>query len=328
MNSKLKIIVSAICIFALLFGFSSCKGEEQKEPDATEIEYFTITFNSNGGSSVDSITIQSGQYASEPPSPTLDNHVFKSWALNGETFYFDVKKITKNITLDAIWIPADKLFGITAVDDGIGITEIKEQHNLHTLTVPSLINGKSVVAILDGAFEDVHKSYAEHIVFPSSVVSVGTDAFKNVLDVELTFEGKLTYIGESAFENCALLEKVSLNEGLEKIPFRAFDGCKALKTLDIPTGVTIIEENAFEGCESMLTVVLPSTLVSIENGAFEDTKLKTIFFAGNEEQYENLEIKLRNDGLKDATVYFYSEIQPTSSGNFWHYGKNGAPQTW
>ena len=68
---------------------------------APVVEY-TVTFDSNGGSSVSAQTIESGHTASAPADPVREGYTFKGWYLNGSLFSFS-SPITGNITLTASW---------------------------------------------------------------------------------------------------------------------------------------------------------------------------------------------------------------------------------
>lgn len=64
-----------------------------------------ITFNSNGGSSVDSQEVSYGNKITKPTNPTKENYVFDGWYIDeelNEQFDFDTP-ITKDITLFAKW---------------------------------------------------------------------------------------------------------------------------------------------------------------------------------------------------------------------------------
>lgn len=65
----------------------------------------TVTFNSNGGSSVDNQTVSDGETATEPdPAPTKDYQDFEYWYLDDEDTAFDFSTpITTDITLNALW---------------------------------------------------------------------------------------------------------------------------------------------------------------------------------------------------------------------------------
>ncbi|MBQ7387346.1 MAG: InlB B-repeat-containing protein [Clostridia bacterium] len=65
-------------------------------------EYVYVTFDSAGGSSVETQKIRFNTEASEPADPTRDTYTFAGW-YNGTTPFDFSKKITSNITLTAKW---------------------------------------------------------------------------------------------------------------------------------------------------------------------------------------------------------------------------------
>ena len=76
------------------------------------------------------------------------------------------------------------------------------------------------------------------------------------LPEELVLPDTVTNIGESAFEKCVNLRKVTLPEGLKSISPFAFYGCSNLTSVAIPASVENIGESAFHGCSSLTTVGL------------------------------------------------------------------------
>ena len=68
--------------------------------------FYTVTFNSNGGSEVDSQKVKEGKCAAEPvPVPTKDGLVFCGWYFDEALTepYFFANPVTKDITLYACW---------------------------------------------------------------------------------------------------------------------------------------------------------------------------------------------------------------------------------
>lgn len=63
---------------------------------------YTITFNSNGGSTVLSQLVEENNKAKKPNDPTKDGYNFKGWYYNNTEFDFE-NTITKDITLIAKW---------------------------------------------------------------------------------------------------------------------------------------------------------------------------------------------------------------------------------
>lgn len=63
---------------------------------------FTVTFDSNGGSSVNSQTVLCNSKASKPNNPSRTGYTFSKWQLNGKDYNFSTS-VTGNITLKAVW---------------------------------------------------------------------------------------------------------------------------------------------------------------------------------------------------------------------------------
>lgn len=71
---------------------------------------YTVDFNTDGGSKVESRSVKSGECAKEPQSPEKEGYTFDGWYTDGnlsDKFDFTAK-ITKNITLYAKWSEDDK----------------------------------------------------------------------------------------------------------------------------------------------------------------------------------------------------------------------------
>lgn len=71
-----------------------------------EATYYTVTFDSDGGSEVDSQSVRSGETATEPVAPTKDNYEFGGWYTDSElTEAYDFSTpVTSNIILYAKWV--------------------------------------------------------------------------------------------------------------------------------------------------------------------------------------------------------------------------------
>lgn len=64
--------------------------------------YYTITFDSDGGSNIDSIVVKEGETIEKPGNPTKNGYTFKEWQVENTSFDFTTK-IYKNTTLKAVW---------------------------------------------------------------------------------------------------------------------------------------------------------------------------------------------------------------------------------
>lgn len=80
---------------------------------------YTISFDSNGGSAVDSITVFDGEIAVKPVDPTRDGYRFVGWTLNGEAYDFTTP-VTEDLQLVAQWEKSPATAGIANGDDESG----------------------------------------------------------------------------------------------------------------------------------------------------------------------------------------------------------------
>ena len=63
---------------------------------------YTVSFNSYGGSFIESQTVKKGEIATLPENPTREGYEFIGWELDGYAYNFSLP-ITKDITLVAKW---------------------------------------------------------------------------------------------------------------------------------------------------------------------------------------------------------------------------------
>ena len=61
---------------------------------------------------------------------------------------------------------------------------------------------------------------------------------------------------------------------------------------------------ACSDCSSLGTLYLPATLTKIEASAFSNVGALKIFYAGTEEQWQNITVANNNDALKTAEITY------------------------
>ena len=66
-------------------------------------EAITITFDTKGGSKIESITIGKDTELTLPKEPTRDGYVFKGWVDKNETPIYDKVQLAEDTTLYAVW---------------------------------------------------------------------------------------------------------------------------------------------------------------------------------------------------------------------------------
>ena len=86
---------------------------------------------------------------------------------------------------------------------------------------------------------------------------------------EIHIEGAYS-IGNSAFERCSGLQRVTISDSVTSIGNYAFEHCKGLTSITIPDSVTNIGICAFKGCSGLTNVTIGNAVTSIDDCAFED----------------------------------------------------------
>ena len=84
----------------------------------------------------------------------------------------------------------------------------------------------------------------------------------------MLFDADLTEIGDRAFQQCTLLQSVTLPSCVTTINSYAFYNCTGLTSINIPEGVTSIGDAAFWRCSRISSITLPNSLMSLGNSAF------------------------------------------------------------
>ena len=99
---KLLKTIPIITLLALSLSLSACLGEDDKGDDNQQITTYVVTFDSNGGSIVESQNVNSGNKINKPNDPTRDGYKFLGW-YNGDVLFDFETIINSNITLTAKW---------------------------------------------------------------------------------------------------------------------------------------------------------------------------------------------------------------------------------
>lgn len=89
-------------------------------------------------------------------------------------------------------------------------------------------------------------------------------------------------VGKNAFEQCDMLESVSIPRGVTAIGNAAFSGCVSLRTLQLPPTLRAIGGEAFCNCRSLEVLILPDG-VRVGPNAFQyATGLHAVYVPGVE----------------------------------------------
>ena len=186
-NKKRILFVLTILTMAILlsFVFVACNKTDGKVPGDKDLieptkKEFTITFDTQGGSEVKSITIAEGETITLPSNPTKEGYVFDGWYLSDEFIekFNATQTISSDITVYAKWKEDYYSKGLNyelindkreyAVTGKGGCTD-------NDIVIPSEYNAKPVTRIGLEAFRGC--TGLKSVIIPDSVTSIGDSAF-------------------------------------------------------------------------------------------------------------------------------------------------------
>lgn len=171
-------------------------------------------------------------------------------------------------------------------------------------------------------------SLLSEVRLPADLKEIPNQTFQDCQALtEILLPEKLTAIRDKAFSGCTSLRKVNLPESITEIEDDAFFKC-ALDEVTLPANLKVLG-CAFRSCYQLKQIIIPKSVEFIASGVFRNcTSLESVFYEGSLDDWiAILDKDMRNDSFSDATIYFYSETEPTEEGNYWRY-VDGIPTTW
>ncbi|MCI6354062.1 leucine-rich repeat domain-containing protein [Eubacterium coprostanoligenes] len=181
---------------------------------------------------------------------------------------------------------------------------------------------ESEYKILDGVksieyFSFYKSENLKKIIIPSSVKTIGNEAFSNSGIVDLVIPDSVNLIENGAFDNCKNLKTVKVGNGVNRI--ETFSNCKNLESIEFGNSIEYIG-GAYG--ENLKTVVLPKSLKQIGSNTFENCyNLKDVYYSGNESDWDKIQIGSGNDGLFIAQIHYNSspskqpDVTPNPGGS-------------
>ena len=241
----------------------------------------------------------------EEPIYTEDDVVFTENGIIAGPFTFVYIDDTFTFFLTG---PSTTLNGLNLVSCDTDATEV---------VIPSAVCNIPVVAV--GYHSPYGPALEEYVFTNSTSLKV------------LYIPDSVLYIDDAAFSGCNNLTDVRLSYSIEYLGAYGSDygevmfGDTEVKFLEVPEGVSLLGYYTFRDSD-IEYLILPSTLTGLFQDSMTNCPLRNIYFRATEEHYpESLLEEI--DEQTDATLYFYSETEPTEEGNFWHY-VDGKPVIW
>lgn len=213
---KLLRVLALIAGLALFAALAACSPEESG--GAASSVYYTVTFDAQGGSEVESQSMLAGNPVRRPVNPVRADHYFVGWfdeAEGGEGWDFGTDRVTGDLTLYAHWsaLPAEgevptatESLTYERYGEGYTVTGVGEES---VVVIPSIYEELPVVAIRD---EYENNAFANarftEIYIPDSVTEIGRNTFYSCMELEAVYIGEnsaLASIGRNAFSGCSSL---------------------------------------------------------------------------------------------------------------------------
>ena len=180
------LLLLAIGCFAMYFVYGSQFGE------------FTVTFDSNGGSTVTSQVVKSGLAVTRPADPTKEDNDFIAWQLNGVDYNF-ASPVKSNITLTAKWEEYNKFDVIVMLEDKEYSIKVRENESFtqEDLNLPPK-EGNVIKVYLNDAEYDFNTKVtsdmeliAKYLVLKTYTVKFDSSGGSKVPDVKVIEGDKL-----------------------------------------------------------------------------------------------------------------------------------------
>ena len=204
-----------------------------------------------------------------------------------------------------------------AVSVAAGVTELApfsffECKNLTAVTLP-----EGLRTVGSWAFADC--SALTSLQLPESLTTIESFSFSGLLALkELRIPKAVSTIENYAMTSCTSLERVTLPNAVTHLSSNLLDNCRALTEVFVPDGVTELSGSVFANCGAMQALALPDSLDTIYSNCLSSVSQGTftdVYFAGDEQVWQALNIVESNTVLQSATVHY------NSCGTVWDSGK-------
>ena len=169
------------------------------------------------------------------------------------------------------------------------------------------------------------------ISIPSSVNTICDNAFYGCSKLEtVNFANGLLNIGVGSFSGCSNILKIIIPDSVTYIGNEAFKDCKNLTQISIGCGLTELSNTIFVNCQNVKNLIIPNSAIDVYNNIFGYYTGYYVFYCGTYEEFLDKKVYQHNSYFANTdNCFFYSESQPNSNGNYWHYDlDNQTPVKW
>lgn len=210
---------------------------------------------------------------------------------------------------------------------------IIKSNAFYGLELESITIEEGVSTIKTNAFDRGWVGKINYVSLPKTLINYEQYSFFNTEVDNIYFNGtiedwlnaKIIYPKQSILRNFTNFYLLDENGDIE------FNGNTygIIKDVIVPSTVKTINTGIFYNQKTIETVLISTNTLYIDYYAFyECDNLNKIYYCGTMGQWNQIKIYDGNDNFTEATVYYYSETTPTTSGNYWHYDSNNNPVIW
>ena len=152
------------------------------------------------------------------------------------------------------------------------------------LVIPSEIDGHTVVAIGNRAFENRGELYS--VVIPDTVTLIGGEAFENTNLQSLDLPDKINFLGVNILNGNTGVTEIEIPKTLKDVGTNGlttggpFTGSN-IQTAIIEEGATTIPAHLFNNSNELKSIDIPESVTVIGGRAFAGTKLKVLDLPDN-----------------------------------------------
>lgn len=134
-------------------------------------------------------------------------------------------------------------------------------------------------------------------------------------------------IETGAFFNCENLKNVIFMEGEKWLTVKsAFTLCKNIESITYSSAIGSMNEFNFGNSYSLSYIIISKDIKPFGKNLFQGIPLESVYYMGNEEDWEKINEIEENPVIAAAKRYYYSET-PVADGRHWHY-VDGVPTVW
>lgn len=121
----------------------------------------------------------------------------------------------------------------------------------------------------------------EEIQLPLSLDSIGNSAFRGSAISEVTINPNVR-LGVGVFSGNENLQKITIADGVKKLPLATFAGCLGIRQISIPASVEYIGQQVLNNCQSLETISVDSNnpyFLSRDNVLYSKDMTRLIAYA-------------------------------------------------